>query len=89
MNLDETAKTDWALHDPPHIHKRNNQLVIPLAAVLTVMADENSVKLVQLCTRVCSCVLNLVRTTTPYSCRSYRSTAVYTMYTKLDLLCTW
>ena len=48
MNLDETAKTDWALHDPPHIHKRNNQLVIPLAAVLTVMADENSVKLVLL-----------------------------------------
>ena len=49
MNLDETAQTDWALHAPPQIHKRNNQLVKPLAAVLTVMADENFVKLVLEC----------------------------------------
>ena len=77
MNLDETAQTDWALHAPPQIHKRNNQLVKPLAAVLTVMADENSVKLVQLCTRVCSCV----RTTTAEQRRSYRSTAVCTQCT--------
>ena len=62
MNLDETAQTDWALHAPPQIHKRNNQLVKPLAAALTVMADENSVKLVQLCTRVCSCVPRYVYT---------------------------